>query len=110
MGGTPPLCFGRLQKPKIVQKEPFFGKIIAQKSCKYQCFCFLWLVAMESVIFEFVGIYGVSCMCFHKTLQIPVFLRRWSKNTVKYIISDMLCCESVPNSGVFATFVVLGFA
>ena len=26
---------------------------------------------MESVIFEFVGIYGVSCMCFHKTLQIP---------------------------------------
>ena len=31
-------------------------------------FCFMWLVAMENVIFEFVGIYGVSCMCFHKTL------------------------------------------
>ena len=60
LGGGPPLRFGRLQKPKMVQKD-------AQKRCKYQCFCFLWLVAMESVIFEFVGIYGVSCMCFHKT-------------------------------------------
>ena len=33
-----------------------------------------------------------------------------SKNAVKYSISDMLCCESVANSGVFATLVVLGFA
>ena len=62
---------------------------------------------MESVIFEFVGIYGVSCMCFHKTLQIPGFLRRCSKNTVKYSISDMLCCQSVPNSGVWATLAFL---
>ena len=62
--GYPPL-FVRSQ---MAQKEPFFGKIIAQKRCKYQCFCFLWLVVMESVIFEFVGIYGVSCVCFHKTL------------------------------------------
>ena len=54
----------------MVQKERFFGKIIAQKRCKYQCFCFLWLVAMESVIFEFVGIYGVSnTSAFEKVLQ-----------------------------------------
>ena len=50
----------------MVQKEPFFGKIIAQKRCKYQCFCFLWLVAMESVIFEFVGIYDVRACVFTK--------------------------------------------
>ena len=62
---------------------------------------------MENVIFEFVGIYGVSCMCFHKTVKIPVFLRRCSKNTVKYSISDMLCCQSVANSGVLATLAFL---
>ena len=94
----------------MVQKERFFGKIIAQKRCKYQCFCFLLLVAMESVIFEFVGIYGVSCMCFHKTLSIPVSLRRRSKNTVKYSISDMLCCPSVANSGVLTTLYFLVLA
>ena len=43
------------------------------------------------------------------TVNTSVF-ERWSKNTVKYSISDMLCCESVANSGVFATLVVLGFA
>ena len=83
--------FGRLQKPKMAQKEPFFGKITAQKRCKYQLFCFLWLVAMESVIFELVGFYAASCMCFQKHWY-------WSKNTVKYSILDMLCCESVANS------------
>ena len=65
---------------------------------------------METVIFEFVGIHGVSCMCFHKTLQIPEFLKGRSKNTAKYSISDMLCCESVANNGVFATLASLGFA
>ena len=65
---------------------------------------------MENVIFEFVGIYGVSCMCFHKTLSIPVFLKRCSKNTVKYSISDMLCCQSVANSGVLATLAFLAVA
>ena len=60
--------FGRLQKPKMVQKEEVFGKIVSQKRCKYQCFCFLRLVAMEDAIFEFVAIYGVLCMCFLKTL------------------------------------------
>jgi len=41
-GGVPPFfVFGRLQKPKIVQKEHFIEKIIAQKRCKYRCFCFL---------------------------------------------------------------------
>ena len=58
---------------------------------------------MERVIFEFVGIYGVLCMCFLKTLV----LKRWSKNTVKYTISDMLCCQDVANSGVFATLAFL---
>ena len=66
-----------------------------------------YLLAMEDVIFEFVAIYDVLCMCFLKTLKIPVFLKRWSKNTVKYTISDMLCCQSVANSGVFATFAFL---
>ena len=28
-------------------------------------------------------------------------------NHVKYVISDMLCCESVANSGVFATLAFL---
>ena len=37
------------------------------------------------------------CMYF---LYIPVVLRRWSKNIVKYTVSDMLCCESIANSGV----------
>ena len=36
--------FGRLQKPKIVQKEYFLKKIIAQKRCKYRCFCFCGLL------------------------------------------------------------------
>ena len=104
-GAPPPLCFGRLQKPKKVQK---FWKIIAQKRCKYQCFCFLRLVAMENVIFEFVGIYGVHACVFTNTVNTSVF--GLLKNTVKYSISDMLCCESVANNGVFATLVVLGFA
>ena len=39
---------------------------------------------MENVIFEFVG-----------------------KNTVKYGISDMLCWQSVANSGVLATLAFL---
>ena len=60
--------FGKLQKPKVVQKEHFIEKLIAQKRCKYRCFCFLWLVAMEDAIFEFVAIYGVLCMCLLKTL------------------------------------------
>ena len=29
------------------------------------------------------------------------------KNTVKYSISDMLCCQSVANSGVLATLAFL---
>ena len=65
--GRPPSLFWEASEAKNGPKRTFFGKIIAQKRCKYQCFCFLRLVAMESVIFEFVGIYGVSCMCFHKT-------------------------------------------
>ena len=60
--------FGRLQKPKMVQKEQVLGRIVSQKRCKYQCFCFLRLVAMEDAIFEFVAIYGVLSMCFLKTL------------------------------------------
>ena len=72
-GGTNLLCFGRLQKPKIVQKEDFFEKIIAQKRCKYQCFCFLRLVAMEDAIFEFVAIYGVLCMFSKNTVNTSVF-------------------------------------
>ena len=35
---------------KMIKNVIFFGKIIAQKRCKYQCFCFLRLVAMESVL------------------------------------------------------------
>ena len=93
-GGVPPLlCCGRLQKAKIVQKEHFFPKIIAQKRCKYQCFCFFLLVAMGDASFEFVAIYGVLCMCFV----------RWFKNTVKYSVSGLSFCQSVANSGVFAT-------
>ena len=68
-GGTPPSLSWEVSDAKNGPKRTFFfGKIIAQKRRKYQCFCFLLLVAMESVIFEVVGIYGVSCMCFHKTL------------------------------------------
>ena len=63
---------------------------------------------MENAIFEFVGIYGVSCMAcvFTKHCKYE-FLRRCSKNTVKYSISDMLCCQSVANSGVLATLAFL---
>ena len=32
------------------------------------------------------------------------------KNIVNYSISDILCCKSAANSGIFAIFVVLGFA
>ena len=68
-GGTPPSLFWEASEAKNGPKRAFFfEKIIAQERCKYHCFCFLWPVVMESVIFEFVGIYGVSCMCFHKTL------------------------------------------
>ena len=95
---------------KNCPKIAFFEKIIAQKRCKYRCFCFLWLVAMEDAIFEFVAIYGVLCMCFLKTLSIPLFFKRWFKNTVKYSISDMWSCQSVANSGVFATCAFLGVA
>ena len=54
---------------------------------------------MEGVIFEFV----FRACVFTK----PVFLRRCSKNTVKYSISDMLCCQSVANGGVLATLAFL---
>ena len=108
--GVPSLLgFGRLQKPKIVKKKRFLEKSLRRR-CKYQCFCFLRLVAMEDAIFEFVAIYGLLCMCFLKTLYIPVFFKRWFKNTVKYSISDMWSCQSVANSGVFATCAFLGVA
>ena len=63
---------------------------------------------METLIFEFVGLYNVPCMCFRKTciLNTTVFLRRWSKHTVTYTISYMLPCENVTNSGVFTPLLV----
>ena len=33
-GVPPPLCFGKLQTPKMDKKERVFGKIIAEKRCK----------------------------------------------------------------------------
>ena len=92
MGGYPPSLFWEASEAKNCPKIAFFEKIIAQKRCKYRCFCFLWLVAMEDAIFE------------------SVFSKRWFKNTVKYSISDMWSCQSVANSGVFATCVFLGVA
>ena len=55
---------------------------------------------MENVIFEFVGIYG----------YLRCFVHVFSQNTVKYSISDMLCCQSVANSGVLATLAFLAVA
>ena len=46
--------FWEASEAKNGPKRAFFGKIIAQKHCEYQCFCVLRLVAMESIIFEFV--------------------------------------------------------
>ena len=73
----------------MVQKEHFFGKIIAQKRCKYHCFCFLWLVAMESVVFTVFR----ACV--------------FTKHCKYQSISDMLCCQSAANSGVLATLAFL---
>ena len=70
--GTPPSLFWEASEAKNSPKRTFFWKNHCAETLnavnKYQRFCFLCLVAMESVTFEFVGIYGVSCMCFHKTL------------------------------------------
>ena len=58
----------------MVQKEEVFGKIVSQKRCKYQCFCFLRLVAMEDAIFEFVAIYRCFMHVFSKnTVNTSVF-------------------------------------
>ena len=64
----------------MVQKERFFGKIIAQKRCEYQCFCFLGLVGMESVIFEFVGIYGFVHVLSQNTVNTSVFGKAFQKH------------------------------
>ena len=61
---------------------------------------------MEDAIFEFVAIYGVLCMCFSQnTVNTSVFLNVVQKHCIS--ISNMLSCQSVANSGVFATFAFL---
>ena len=70
MGGYPPSLLWEASEGKNCPKRAFFPKIIAQKRCKYQCFCFFLLVAMGDASFEFVAFYGVLCMCFLKTLVI----------------------------------------
>ena len=47
---------------------------------------------------------------FSKNIVNTNVFKRWFKNTVKYSISDMLSCQSVANSGVFATCAFLGVA
>ena len=46
----------------MVQKEHVLEKSLRRKAVNISAFAFLGLVAMESVVFEFVGIYGVSCI------------------------------------------------
>ena len=58
---------------------PSLLKIISQKRCKYQCFCFLRLVAMEGVIFEFVGFMHVFYAC---VTVLRCFMHVFSQNTV----------------------------
>ena len=44
---------------------------------------------------------------FTKHCKYQCFLEGVPKNIVKYSISDMLCCQSVANSGVLATLAFL---
>ena len=69
MGGYPPLfVLGGFRRQNWSKKNVFLEKSLRRNAGNISVFAFLLLVAMESVMFEFVGIYGVSCMCFHKTL------------------------------------------
>ena len=66
MGGYPSLVvLGGFRSQKWSKKNLLLEKSLRRNAVNISVFA---LVAMESVIFEFVGIYGVSCMCFHKTL------------------------------------------
>ena len=105
--GTPHSLFWEASEPKNgLKRTCFLKKTLRRNSVNISVFVFLRLVAMKSVIFEFVGIYDVLCMhvFFQNAVNTGVFLRRWSKNIEKYSISDMLCCESVAKSGVLLRF------
>ena len=60
---------------------------------------------METVIFEFAGIYGVSCMCFTKHCKYQCFFGKVVQKHCKIQHFGHVVCESVANSGVFATLV-----
>ena len=98
--------FGRLQKPKIVQKEHFLKKSLRRNVVNIGVFAFCGLLPwkMQSLNSSlFMHVFSKN------TVNTSVFKRRF-KNTVKYSISDMLSCQSVANSGVFATCAFLGVA
>ena len=75
---TPPSFLWEALEAENCPEITMLGKIIAQKRCKYHCFCLFWLVAMENVVFEVVGFYGVL-MC---------FMHMFSQNTVNTSASE----------------------
>ena len=54
--GYPPSLFWEASEAKNGPKRIFFWKNHCAETLQKKCFCFMWLVAMENVIFEFVGI------------------------------------------------------
>ena len=68
-GGVPPLfVLGGFRRQKWSKKHVFLEKSLRRNAVNSSVFAVCGLLPWANVIFEFVGIYGVSCMCFHKTL------------------------------------------
>ena len=68
-GGVPPLfVLGGFRSQKLSKKNVFLEKTLLGNVVNSSVFACFYLLAMEDVIFEFVAIYDVLCMCFLKTL------------------------------------------
>ena len=61
---------------------------------------------MENVIFEIRLYLRCFMHAFSKNTVNSSVFEEVAQNTVKSTASDMLCCQSVANSGVFATLIL----
>ena len=98
--GTPS-CFWGASETKNGSKITCFLKKHCPETLFMSVFLLLSACCHEKCNLESVGVYDALMHVFSQNTVLPVLLRRWSNNTGKDTVPDMLCCESVANSGVF---------
>ena len=96
------LVLGGFGSQKCSKKNVFLEKSLRRNAVNSSVFAFCGLLSsLNSLVFTVFR----ACV-FTKHCKYQCF---WNP-TVKYSISDMLCCQSVANSGVLATLAFLAVA